>query len=107
MAFEFHSDTATHPAVHAAGLAGWGTFILCGTWTSANGETGVVPDAVAAEHASPEDVSALVDAGLWTKIDGGYRMEYGPSTDLPLPLWRYGDSPSNGQLLSFVPDPEA
>jgi len=107
MAFEVHTDTWDHPAVIAAGLEGWGTFVLLGSWTSANNSPGFVPSEVALEHARPEVAAQLVEAGLWTQEADGYRMQYGPGKALPLPLWRYGDDgPDDGRLLSFVPDPE-
>jgi len=106
VAFEVHSDTAGHPAVEAAGLAGWGAFVLCGTWTSAHGETGVVPFHVADDIGHPGAADELVAAGLWTRVDDGYRMEYGPGQDWPLPLWRYGTDPGDGSLISIVADPE-
>lgn len=91
MAFEVHSDTWDHPAVVAAGNEGWGAFVLLGTWTSANDSPGFVPHSVAHEHVHSDTIAQLVAAGLWTEQPGGYRMQYGPSTDLPLPLWRYSD----------------
>jgi hypothetical protein len=107
MAFEVHSDIANHPVAKAAGAAGIGLWVLCGTWTSANGETGVVPREVAESMGSPEIVAALVKAGLWTDLGTGFRMEYGPTSDGPLPLWRYGDEPvTKGRLFEVVRDPE-
>lgn len=107
MAFEVHSDTAGHPAAATAGLAGWGVFVLCGSWTSANGETGVVPFHVVEEFGYGHAVEPLVSAGLWTVVEDGYRMEFGPGSDWPLPLWRYGSDPGDGSLLAIVRDPEA
>jgi hypothetical protein len=51
-------------------------------------------------------VQELVDAGAWTRVEGGYRMEYGPSTDFPMPVWRYDEGfPANG-MIEVLPDPE-
>lgn len=103
---EMHSDLSQHPAVLRAGLGGLGPFVLCGSWTSAHGETGLLPEDVARQHGSAESIAALLEAGLWTDTGGGYRMEYGPGSDWPLPLWRYGDDPGTGALLSWLPEPD-
>ncbi|MCL3863015.1 hypothetical protein [Actinotalea sp. K2] len=89
MAFETHTDMAMHPAIVKAGSAGTGLWLRCGAWTASNGETGVVPVEVAREYGDPQLIDEVVAAGLWTVVEGGYRMEFGPSSDWPLPIWRY------------------
>ena len=109
MAFEFHSDAAGSAVVTAAGGEAWGPFVLCGTWTSANGETGIVSKEIAEAKGSRAAIDALVRAGLWTDLSrDGHRMEYGPSQDWPLPIWRYGDTPcAPGRFVEVVPEPDA
>lgn len=90
MAFETHTDMAMHPAVVAAGNAGTGLWVRCGVWTANNGETGVVPVGVVRSFGADQElVDQVVAAGLWSVVEDGYRMEFGPSPDWPLPIWRY------------------
>ena len=99
--FDWHSDVNELPEISGpAGLAAFGLWIQCGgLWSSRNGRTGFVPTDVVDELAGndEESVQRLVRAGLWEPTSTGMRMLRGPSADpdLPLPLWRYGDGPSN------------
>lgn len=109
MSFDFHSD-ATDLSVFRSGplaLAAFGYWVQCGSWTSANGKTGIVPRAIAIEFAgedAAELISLLTAEGIWEEIEGGFRMLRGPSSDWPLPIWRYGEKPDDGRLISVDGD---
>lgn len=107
--FDIHSDVHEIPEVAGpGGLAAFGLWWRCGTWTSRNGRTGVVPRSVVEEYAGDDtdSVDRLVIAGLWEPIVEGYRMLRGPSSDpgLPLPLWRYGDGDSDVLQVDDTPN---
>lgn len=92
MSFDVHSDAGEHLAFQGEdGLAAFGFWSRCGSWTSANGKTGLVPHNVAQAFGDPGLVRTLVDGGIWQETAFGYRMLLGPTTDPddPLPLWRY------------------
>jgi hypothetical protein len=102
MSFDYHSDAFDHPAFTGElGLAALGFWIRCGSWTSANGRTGLVPKAVAEEYGDAELIAKLVDTGIWEETSAGYELLRGPSAELPLPLWRYGEKPDDGLLISI------
>lgn len=111
--FDIHSDLHDLPELQGPeALAAVGLFTLAGTWTSANGQTGFVPDAALVEiYGNPntlqEDIDRLITAGLWQREKGGYRMLLGPHSDpnLPLPLWRYGDGDLGGRLFAVDDTP--
>jgi hypothetical protein len=107
VSFSFHTDVSDHPVFGALSNASFGLWVRAGTWTSAHHSPGFVPDIAVHELAgSSEMVNELVTSGVWTRVDDGYRMEHGPSSDFPMPLWRYDDgSPTNG-LTEVLPDPE-
>lgn len=53
-------------------------------------------------------VRELVATGAWSAVPGGYKMAYGPSTDFPLSVWRYGDGegePAEG-LFELIREPD-
>ncbi len=105
MSFDYHSDALDHPAFTGElGLAALGFWIRCGSWTSANGRTGVVPKAFAEEYGDAELMAKLVDNGIWQETHAGYELLRGPSAELPLPLWRYGEKPDDGRLICIDPD---
>lgn len=104
--FDWHSDVAELPHVGGPeGLAAFGMWVRCGTWTSANGRTGIVPDHIAADFSQGQSdlIEQLIAAGLWERTDCGYLMLRGPSTDpdQPMPLWRYGDEDLGGRLFAI------
>jgi hypothetical protein len=49
----------------------------------------------------------LIQAGLWERADGGFKMLQGPHNDpdLPLPLWRYSDDDLGGRLFAVDDSP--
>lgn len=108
--FDWHSDVGELPHVGGPdGLAAFGMWVRCGTRTSANGRTGIVPDHIAADFSRGQSdlIEQLIAAGLWERTDGGYRMLRGPSTDAdqPMPLWRYGDEDLGGRLFAIDDTP--
>lgn len=73
-----HRRFPTHPKVqHAVAIAGNGAI---GLWTLCNADSrdhhrsGFIPAAVAEMFGTQQEIDALVDAGLWEKVDGGYRF---------------------------------
>ena len=105
MSFDYHSDAMEHPAFKGElGLSALGYWMRCGSWTSANGRTGVVPKKVAEEFGDSELINVLVSQELWLERADGYEFLRGPSSDWPLPVWRYGDKPDDGRLISIDPD---
>lgn len=61
-----------------AGNSAMGLWVRAGSWASANLTDGFVPthmaSAMANPMANPCDHDALVEAGLWTVVDGGYQF---------------------------------
>jgi len=105
MSFDFHSDVNEHPAFNGEhGLAALGLWTMCGSWTSAHGRTGMVPREVAEDMGDPGLIAVLVDGGLWEETPDGYEMLRGPSTDFPMPLWKYGEKPDDGRLITIDED---
>ncbi|SDP77264.1 hypothetical protein SAMN04487914_13722 [Arthrobacter sp. ok909] len=103
------SSTATSDAIDPAfvgdhGLASFGFWNPCGSWTSANGRTGVVPKEVAVDYGDADVIAKPVDHGMWRETAVGYALLRGPSTDFPMPLWRNGDKPDDGRLISIDRD---
>ncbi len=105
MSFDYHSDSPDHAAFNGEhGLAAFGFWIRCGSWTSANGRTGLVPKAVANDYGDADVIAKLVDSGMWRPTPDGFEMLRGPSNELPMPLWRYGEKPDDGRLISIDRD---
>jgi hypothetical protein len=110
MSFSFHSDVADHEVFGQLSAGAFGLWTRAGAWTSAHQSPAFVPDRAIDHIADGLDLSSEVDelvtGGAWTRVSGGYHMEYGPSNDLPLPVWRYDEgAPANG-LIEIIPDPE-
>jgi hypothetical protein len=83
-----------------------------GSWTSAHGRTGYVPDSALVEtygstEALTDAVDRLIAADLWKREGEGYRMLHGPHSDpdMPLPLWRYSDEDLGSQLFAIDDTP--
>jgi hypothetical protein len=105
MSFDYHSDAMDHPAFKGElGLATLGFWLSCGSWTSANGRTGVVPRTVAEELGDQELINILVSQELWLERADSYELLRGPSNDWPLPMWRYGNKPDDGRLITVDTD---
>lgn len=106
--FDIHADVAELEPLRAPeGLTALGLFSSMGSWTSAHGRTGYVPDSALIETYGSTDalidaIDRLISAGLWKREGEGYRMLRGPHSDpdMPLPLWRYSDDDLAGQLFA-------
>lgn len=108
--FDIHSDVIDLPELQGPeGLEAHGLWHRCGTWTAANGRTGLVPGDIARKFScgNVAAIDRLIQAGLWEASDDGYRMLRGPSSDpdQPLPLWRYSDDDLGGRLFAFDDTP--
>lgn len=108
--FDVHSDIHELDSLRGPdGLAAVGLFMLAGAWTGSHDRTGLVPDDVVKEIAGndTESINHLVDAGLWERRREGYQMLRGPHSDpnLPMPLWRYGDTELGGRLFQIDDTP--
>ena len=104
MSFDCHSDALNHPAfLGKHGHAAMGIWVRCGSWTATNGETGVVPLDVAAEVAAGDTdaIDKLVENGIWRETPEGYEMLRGPSSDFPMPLWRYDEKPETRRFIDL------
>lgn len=77
----FHS----HPKVLEAGNEAVGLYVRCGSYASQHLTDGYIPEAVALLFGSAELADTLVEAKLWTRAKGGWRMhdflEYNPSRE--------------------------
>lgn len=101
--FGCHSDIHELEGVRGPdGLAAIGLYILSGTWTAANGRTGVVPEHVVRETFSgdQETVDRLIGADLWEACDGGYQMLRGPHPDPDAPLRSGGTATTTSEVVS-------
>lgn len=67
-----HSDSATL----AAGNAAIGLWFRCGCWSAEHHRNGFIPDDIARLYAGRDQIKALLAAGLWTQVDGGYQMDW-------------------------------
>ena len=64
----FHS----HPKAFRAGTAALGLWVRAGSWAASQLTDGFVPAEVVRMYGTTTMAKALVAAGLWTKVDGGY-----------------------------------
>lgn len=72
--FRVDDNLAMHPKAIAAGNAALGLWVRAGSWCGQQLTDGFVPKAVAASLGTSAQAKALVDAGLWTKVDGGWQF---------------------------------
>ena len=68
-----HRKLHDHPKTRAAGLKALGLWTICNSWSRDNRTAGFIPDHFVEE--SPEVADKLVTAGLWLKVEGGYRFK--------------------------------
>lgn len=73
--FLVDDDLAFHPKAAAAGDAALGLWTRAGSYCSKYLTEGFVSTTALRQlHARPAQVRALIDAGLWVEVDGGYRF---------------------------------
>ena len=64
-----------HPKARAAGNRAMGLWVLSGSYSSAYLTDGFVPVEYVKDHRyGLRDAEALVDAGLWHPVDGGWQF---------------------------------
>jgi hypothetical protein len=72
-----------HPKALRAGNAALGLWVRCGAYCSQYETDGMIPTQVAAQYGTRREIDRLVTAGLWMRVDGGYRMpdflDYNPA----------------------------
>lgn len=68
-----HRKLHDHPKTRAAGLEAMGFWVICNSWSRDNRTAGFIPQHFAEEN--PHPVQRLVDAGLWIKVEGGFRFK--------------------------------
>ena len=68
-----HRKFHAHPKVRRAGLKAVGLWTIANSWCRDHHKNGFVPDEFVKE--SPEVAQRLVDAGLWLRVDGGFRFK--------------------------------
>lgn len=87
--FKVDDQLAFHAKIVAAGNSAMGLWIRAGSWSSAQLTDGFIPahmaNAMANGMANPCDTDALVMAGLWDEVDGGFQFhdwsDFQPSAD--------------------------
>ncbi|WP_336715368.1 hypothetical protein [Arthrobacter sp. USHLN218] len=76
--FKVDDQLAFNAKVVAAGNSAMGLWVRAGSWSSAQLTDGFIPAhmaiAMANAMANPCDADALVMAGLWDEVDGGYQF---------------------------------
>lgn len=73
--FRVDDDFALHPKAVAAGNTALGLWVRAGAYAAQYLTEGFVPaQAVTILGGRPKDAKALVAAGLWTVVEGGYRF---------------------------------
>jgi len=74
--FKVDDQLAFHAKIVAAGNSAMGLWIRAGSWSSAQLTDGFIPVHMANAMANgmASDADALVTAGLWDEVDGGFRF---------------------------------
>jgi hypothetical protein len=72
--FTVDDQFAWHHKSVQAGNAAIGVWTRCGSWSAGQRLDGHVPEDVARAVGKPAEIAALVRAGLWEPVEGGYRM---------------------------------
>lgn len=74
-----------HPKVMQAGTPAAGLFIRCGSYAAQHLTDGFVPDDVVKTYGTRAMVTRLVDAGLFVRVPGGYKihdyLDWNPSRE--------------------------
>ncbi len=73
MAYWLDDGFDSWPEVVRAGTAAVGLYTRCGSWIARNLTDGFIPLEVARMYGTAEWTTRLVDAGLWTIDEQGYR----------------------------------
>lgn len=72
--FQVDDQLAMHRKVCEAGNPAMGLWVRAGAWSMANLTEGFVSTAAAKTLGSPAQAKALVAAGLWVEVPGGYQF---------------------------------
>lgn len=75
MAYWLDDGFDTWPEVVRAGSPAAGLYCRCGSWIARNLTDGFVPTEVARMYGSAEWIGRLVEVGLWTVEEHGFRDE--------------------------------
>ncbi|PXX65408.1 hypothetical protein DFR70_104472 [Nocardia tenerifensis] len=72
--FQVDDQLGFHPKAVAAGNAAMGLWVRAGSWSMQQLTEGFVPAAIVRGLGSAAQAKKLVEVGLWTTADGGYRF---------------------------------
>lgn len=72
--FKVDDQLAFHPKAATAGNAAMGLWVRAGSYASAHLTDGFIASAIALAMANECDADALVNVGLWDRVDGGYQF---------------------------------
>ncbi|MFI6173493.1 hypothetical protein ACIBCN_42410 [Nocardia sp. NPDC051052] len=72
--FQVDDQLGFHPKAVAAGNAAMGLWVRAGSWSMQQLTEGFVPAAIVRGLGSATQAKKLVEVGLWTVVDGGYRF---------------------------------
>ncbi|MFC9440596.1 hypothetical protein [Nocardia sp. NPDC057030] len=72
--FQVDDQLGFHPKAVAAGNAAMGLWVRAGSWSMQQLTEGFVPAAIVRGLGSAAQAKKLVEAGLWTVAEGGYRF---------------------------------
>jgi hypothetical protein len=106
VSFEMNTEISKHPAFAGLSLGAYGLWVRAGVWSSVNATDGIVPTRALVElgdRGIEPLVNELVSADIWLPTSEGYRMAFGPGSDFPQSVWRYGQEPAS-KLFEIVPD---
>lgn len=82
--FKVDDSFDTHAKAIRAGNQALGLWVRCGAYSARHLTDGFVPAEIAKLYGRAGEMRALVDAGLWKPIEGGYQMhdfhDYNPSS---------------------------
>lgn len=81
--FRLDDNFHSHPKVLSAGNAAVGLWVRCCTYSAQHLLNGKVPEHIALLYGSAELAQEVTDAGLWQRVEGGYKvrdfLRYNPS----------------------------
>jgi len=70
--FKVDDNLHSHLKAIAAGNSAMGLWVRAGSWCGDHLTDGFVPKSVARSLGNPREIRGLIDAGLWTEVEGGY-----------------------------------